>query len=121
MIYIASPYSSGLEGPAAKRMEEKRYLEVLTFVTLLLTTSKLPVFSPIVYLHPIAVANEGKLGTDARFWAKFNTAFLRKSEAMFVLQLPGWQQSRGVKAEIAMAQLLDIPIQRYAEDFTEIQ
>lgn len=121
MIYVASPYSSALEGPAARRMEEKRYLEALTFITLVLTTSKLPVFSPIVYVHPIAAANGGKLGTDAEFWAKFNMAFLRKAEALFLLQLPGWQQSKGVAVELKTADFLGIPIQRYSEDFTQVQ
>ena len=105
MIYLASPYTH--ESPA---MVQHR-VEVTARVTAHLIMRGLTVFSPIIHCHGIAVEHE--LPGDAEYWHKFNTAFLRKADEMFVLMLPGWSSSVGVNQEIALAKQLYIPITGY--------
>lgn len=113
MIYLASPYSSPLP-----LVVEERYGKTLAF-TLQLMAQGYAIFSPIAYVHPFAKA--GKMPTDAAFWQQFNMQFLRKSEAMFVLRLPGWDQSKGVQVEMRTAKLLHIPIVHFDQNGVQMQ
>lgn len=114
MIYLASPYSAPLVGPAKLDLENKRFREALKWA-MTLTAQGLPVFSPIAYYHPIATAL--KMPTDAEFWASINASFIRKSEAMFVLHLSGWDQSKGVQHELKIAKMINLPVVHYGTDF----
>lgn len=78
----------------------------------------LPVFSPIAYAHPYVVPFS--LGTDAKHWHEFNMPFLRRADAVFVLQLTGWEDSAGMKVELSLARQLCIPIIQYDADFNPI-
>lgn len=118
MIYIASPYSSPLVGQAKLDAEHGRYMKVLEFVQFIMLTKGPPAFSPIVYCHPLFKALP-QLGSDAESWMKFNNAFLRKSEAVFALMLPGWNSSKGMTYELKMAQALNIPVVYYNDQFEE--
>jgi hypothetical protein len=102
MIYLASPYSSPLP-----ELVQDRYQRAVAF-TMSMIAQGVPCFSPIAYCHPFALA--AKMPTDAQFWLQFNMQFLRKAEAVFVLRLPGWDQSKGVQIELKMAKALHIPI-----------
>lgn len=99
-------------------MVEERYTKTLNF-TMILLKAGFAIFSPIAYFHPFAQA--GGLPTDALYWHNFNMAFLRKSEAIFVLRLTGWDQSKGVQIETGIAKQLDIPRVDYSADFQRIQ
>lgn len=102
MIYIASPYSS-----SDLTLVEQRYRRVCFFVEHLIDRNYVA-FSPIVYCHPFAMRLN--LSADALTWAAFNVSMLRRADAMFVLKLPGWAESRGVKSEITLCKLINIPI-----------
>lgn len=67
-----------------------------------------PVYSPIVHNHPIALY--GGLPRTWDFWSKIDFAMLELCETMWVIQLPGWDKSVGVKAEIAFCQENAIPV-----------
>lgn len=101
MIYIASPYSGTAEEQA------HRFLAVREYTAKLIQAGHVA-FSPIVYAHEMA--KELQMGTDAKTWASFNDEMIRLSEGMHVLKLPGWTMSKGVKAEIDLAQRLDLPV-----------
>lgn len=66
------------------------------------------VFSPISHTHPISMA--GELPCEWEYWEKFDTAFLTHSKELIVLMLDGWEDSKGVNAEIKIAERLGIPI-----------
>lgn len=59
-------------------------------------------FSPIVYGRNF----EKQMGGAAKNWSVFNEAMLGRATALWVLQLPGWDESLGVLAEIQMYQFL---------------
>lgn len=93
--YIASPYSHH----DSKKME-KRYLEVTKFAAKL-TAKGFIVFSPITHCHVMAMLQ--KMPHDWDFWANIDFTFLDVCESLIVLQLPGWESSVGVTAEITYA------------------
>lgn len=102
MIYIASPYTH----PKAE-VREERYQSALRY-TLALMSDGLACFSPIVYGHQFAV-NHGLPG-DFAFWQTINRRILAASTELHVLQLWGWQDSRGVYDELALAFHLNLPV-----------
>lgn len=103
MIYLASPYSAPEPG-----IRTIRYKEVLRLTAQLLFQKKTPVFSPIVYGHHMST--EFALGFDADFWWGFNSAMLRKSDALYMACLPDWQYSKGMAQELEFAETLQLPI-----------
>lgn len=119
MIYIASPYSSPLVAPVKQQTELLRYQQVLKFAAFILSTGGPPAFSPIVYGHTLASSN-AVIGTDHKYWHRFNMDMLRRCEAIFALHLLGFDQSKGVKMELEVAKVLDIPVIHYAADFSEM-
>lgn len=108
MIYVASPYSSPLPELEAQRFDQVRH-----FVHSLLNQGYVP-FSPILYCRPIAITM--RLPQDAQYWLRFNMQFLRKAEGVFVLRLPGWDQSKGVQVELKQARILSIPVVHWVSD-----
>lgn len=118
MIYLASPYTSPLQGDLKIAAERQRYQKAVDFMTHVFLTGGPPIFSPIVYCHPFAVAN--KMPADANYWMKFNMSFLRKAEALFVLQIAGWEKSKGMEIEMNVAKMLDIPVVHYNDKFEEV-
>ena len=102
MIYLASPYSSPI--PEA---QHHRFVSARNFVAHCFNEG-VAVFSPVVYAHEMAGAVG--LPTDANSWYNFNIAMQRQAEATFVLLLPGWKESKGVTAEIRIANLLRMPV-----------
>jgi hypothetical protein len=101
MIYVASPYSD--PDPAVR---EARY-EAACRATADLIRRGTPVFSPIVYGHPLCRYD---LPTDWTFWQRLDLQYLAMCDEVIVLKLPGWEQSKGVQAEIAAARALGRPV-----------
>lgn len=102
MIYVASPYSDPLDYVRQKRFE------LVRAYTIERIKQGATAFSPIMYLHTAAI--EHSLPTDAQFWMRFNNSIMRHCHTVEVLALPGWEQSRGVAAEIQLAEHLHIPV-----------
>jgi hypothetical protein len=49
--------------------------------------------------------------TDWEFWMDFCIALLSKCDRMVVAKIPGWEESKGVQAEIRYAQDHGIPVE----------
>jgi hypothetical protein len=58
------------------------------------------VFAPIVHGHVLATAAKN-LKNDHEFWMAVNAPFMEPAIGVIVAQLPGWQDSIGIKAELA--------------------
>lgn len=102
MIYLASPYSA----PTAEE-REANYQKALELTAKLINAGRV-VYSPIVHNHPIAVKHG--LPTGWEFWQKFDYQMIRASKELWVYQMPGWMESKGVQAERKIAVELCIPI-----------
>lgn len=105
IIYLASPYSD--PNPNVRR---RRFQLACEHAAFLMRDHNLHVFSPIAHSHPIA---EFGLPSDWGFWQEYDKKFIAMCERMFVLKLHGWEQSKGVDAEISIALHLGIPVEFY--------
>ena len=101
LIYLASPYSH--PDPAVVHY---RFIQTGAVLAKAIEHGHL-MFSPIVHSHPIADLiswdpinhAEGELSG----WMKYDFDFIDKCDELWVLQLDGWKESRGVKAEVMFA------------------
>lgn len=106
LVYLASPYSH--PDPAVR---EARFRAACAAAAHLMRAGVL-VFSPIAHTHPIACA--GGLPTGWEFWERYDRAVLAACGELAVLKLPGWTESKGIRAEIVIARELGSPV-RYVE------
>lgn len=93
--FLASPYYD--QDP---QVRAERYRKASAALAALIHEGR-SVFSPIVMCHELAVEQDMKM--EARDWWDFNRPFLLRAANVIVLQLPGWQESKGVDAEIQLA------------------
>lgn len=102
LIYLASPYSD--PDPA---VEEMRFKEVCKYAVALMNEGGVNIFCPIAHSHPLV---EFGAPTHWEYWAPFDYKLLESSDELWVLQLPGWDSSVGVAAEIKFAEKNNIPV-----------
>lgn len=95
LIYLAAPYSS--HDP---NVMEERFRTISRIAAVLLNNGH-HIFSPISHTHPIAI--HGKLQTGWDFWREYDEAILKRCNALWLLQLPQWERSKGVRAELIIA------------------
>ena len=101
-VYLASPYKH--KNPEVM----KQRFEMACYVAGVLMNRDEVVFSPIAHNHSIAQQHELPKGWD--FWKKFDKRFLLCSKALYILMIPGWKESVGVKAEVEIALRMKLPI-----------
>jgi hypothetical protein len=95
-VYLASPYSH--PDPTVRAA---RYLEIEKYAVQLQKLGN-QIYSPIMHWHNAAIRHD--MPTDASFWQKSNFAMLRSCAWMIVMQMEGWKDSNGIKAEIEYAE-----------------
>ena len=100
MIYLATPYFD--PDPAVRQWR----FEAACKATAQMLRAGLIVFSPIAHSHPLTRYG---LPGDWKFWHRYDRAHLEACSAMAVLTLEGWQESKGVQAEIRIAHELNMP------------
>jgi hypothetical protein len=101
MIYVANPYIG------TNKEMSNRYEHTCAYVAKLCREYQI-CYAPIVHFHAVAICHE--LPRDSNYWRACNVAMLRRSEALHVLQLDGWDQSDGVKFEMDLAAKLNLLI-----------
>ena len=100
MVYLASPYAHDSAAVREARLEAVRH------VCGTLVNQGVIVLSPMVYTSELATRGFH----PSQGWYAFDLQFLARADELLVLQLPGWEQSKGVLVEIAAAQTKGIPI-----------
>lgn len=108
MIYLASPYSH--PDPAVRR---QRFEAVCRYAASLMAAG-LHVHSPIAHAHAIAAAGDLPTGWD--YWHALDRWYVERCDEVWVLTLPGWEDSKGVKAEIDIALSLGKPVKYVTEE-----
>lgn len=103
LVYLASPYSHPLE-----YVQQTRFEQACAAAAALMRQG-VYVFSPIAHTHPIACA--GQLPTGWDFWQPYDRLYLQACERMIVLQLEGWDESKGVSDEIFIMQSMGKPVE----------
>lgn len=102
MLYLSSPYHH-----PDKVIMHKRFHQVCQ-ATAQFMKKGVVVYSPIAHNHYIAC--NFNLPRDWAFWEKFDLEILKRCSTFCVLQLPGWDESTGIKAEMEFAGSLGLSI-----------
>jgi hypothetical protein len=92
LIYLATPYTCYPYGPNAA-------FEDAAAIAAALIKRGLAVFSPICHSHPIAVYG-GIDAVDHELWMRIDREMWERCDELLVAKMPGWDQSRGIAAEI---------------------
>ena len=105
-IYLASPYSH-----PDKSVRENRFRAACKAASLLMVQGYL-VFSPIAHSHTIAQYLDNHLDLD--FWLEIDLSFLDSwADEMWILCIPGWWESKGIRREIEHAKKHGIHVSEY--------
>lgn len=104
-IYLASPYSA-----PDKFLRISRYRAALRACNELMMAGEL-VFCPVAYGHSLEEKARQNFPYD--YWLRWSKALLAPAKALYVLTLPGWNLSEGVRTEVRLAHELEIPILGY--------
>lgn len=102
-IYVASPYSH-----TDATVREGRFKLIAKICARLFKDGKI-FFGPILQSHPLAI--EG--GIEETTWdmfSKFDCAWIDKCDEVWVMKIPGWEESVGVRAEINYAHNTGVPV-----------
>ncbi len=91
-IYLAVPYTG---------REEEGFKEANKKAGELMSQGHM-VFSPISHTHPIAIACN--LPKEYEYWEHYDRTFIKWCDELHVICLKNWVNSKGVIAEIAIAQ-----------------
>ena len=102
MIYLASPYSHPDD-----LIRKTRFLIAQEVTAGLINLGKF-IYSPIVHCHELAETYA--MPTDFVFWRRYNIDMLRRADCMYILEIPGWDTSDGVKHEMLVASEIGIEI-----------
>ena len=105
LVYLASPYSS----PAAQIREIRFNMITEIAADIVRRCPDVALFAPITQSHPMAAYLQESTN-NADFWLPIDMTLLLRCDELWVAELPGWQDSVGVRAEIALAEKLGIPI-----------
>lgn len=106
MIHLCTPYTSD-----DSAVRQNRFQAACRAAAELIRRGHV-VFSPIAHSH--AIAQHG-LPLDWDFWERQDRRLLAACDELWVLQLDGWGQSRGVQAEIAIARAAGKPVRFVSE------
>lgn len=102
MVFVCAPYSSN-----DQFIKESRFKSACIGCGLIMDLGGFPM-SPLV--HGVPIANEMKLPDDFDYWSKYCLSFINKSDFLVVLNVEGWEDSSGIKAEIELAHKLNKPV-----------
>jgi len=102
-IYLASPYSSPL-----KSVRNDRFRIACKAAAEIIAAGHI-CFSPISHSHKIADYLENH--NDSDYWVSQDESFLEHwAQEMWILMIPGWKTSKGIKREILFCKKKKIPV-----------
>ena len=99
MIYLATPYSHRFPW-----VRWWRWIQANRAVAYLMRNG-VHAFSPIAHCYMSEFL--GGLPGNFEFWEEYDRSMIARCDMFVVLMLPGWNTSRGVAAERAIAEGLD--------------
>ena len=102
MIYLASPYTHA--DPAVRN---DRFHSACEAAARLMRSGH-QIYTPIGATVPLEV--HGGLPGTWDFWEPYDRWFVERCDEVWVLMLEGWSESKGVRAEIQIAEELGKPV-----------
>ena len=101
LIYIASPYHH-----QDAEVMENRYVRVAEATAHFMRLGYV-VYSPIAHTH--SIAEWAELPRDFSFYEQFDLTMISRANEVWVLLINGWEQSKGVRAELEFCQRMKVP------------
>src|SRR3990167_4220981 len=92
LVYIATPYSKYPKGMGMAFAEAAS-------ITCQLMLAGIKGYSPIAHTHPLAIYGNVDPGNHD-VWLPFDQAMMNKSDAMCIIMMEGWKESKGITHEI---------------------
>ncbi len=92
LAYLASPYSKYPAGA------EQAFIDVCAIAGQLIQAGA-AIYSPIAHSHSIAVHTGMRLH-DYELWIPLDKIMLDRCDVLIVANMPGWEQSAGIKIEV---------------------
>jgi hypothetical protein len=112
LIYLACPYTD--PDPAVRL---HRFQQATKAAASLIRQGHI-VFSPITMTHPIDMEMAGPGNTlGSEFWISFDETFMNRCDLFALLPLQGWQDSSGVRRELAYFQAMGKPLKILDQNF----
>ena len=112
MIVVSGPYSS--TDKEVKKARTKVIADVcvkiMTQGIFWYSEKKLIGASPLLSGLAILEKSEMVLPDSYEFWNDFCRSFIRGAEALFVVDIEGWETSSGVRGEIKVARECSVPV-----------
>ncbi len=108
LIYLASPYTYSGPNPIVNKKKEYYRYKAIQAITAKLMNKGFVVFSPIVYGHNLA--QDCKLPTDWNYWRTILETMIPRYDELWVVKMDDWYKSKGVEAEIHIAENNRIPV-----------
>lgn len=106
LIYLGGPYYN--EDP---KIIKKRFNLYNKLSALLISKKDVYVFSPISHSHPIVhTKNFDRAFWKYEFWMPFDLSLLSQCDELYVVDIDGWRESKGLAAEIEFAKANNIKI-----------
>ena len=96
IVYLACPYTHPDD-----KIREERYQAATQAAASLIRQGNI-VYSPITMTHPIDIILAGTTGTlGSDYWVSFDEAFMDVCSEMLILTIDGWEDSSGIRREMA--------------------
>lgn len=109
LVYLASAYT--VKTGYFKRLRMWLRFRKVTKIAAKLTDQGYFLLCPITQSHEIAKFLSKGRRRDWEFWKDLDTEMIRNCSRLFVcLDIPGWEKSTGVQAELEICRKLGIPI-----------
>lgn len=105
IVYLACPYTH-----ASLTVRTSRF-RWATKAAVHLCRKGYIVYSPITMTHPMDVLmNDDDATLGSEYWVNFDEAFMERCATLFILQLDGWVESKGIIREAAFFKHRNLPI-----------
>lgn len=110
MIYVAAPYSTGIQAGADRDAAMAKRAEEIERIAAQLLELGEPVYSPVTHGRALEKHIRPDLCASHAFWMRHCYQMLDCARELVVIMLPGWSESAGVQQEIKYAERRGIPI-----------
>lgn len=107
LAYLAAPYTH-----ADPTVVEQR---IATFCRVDAALSKRGIHTVSPLLKHL-VRQHSDLPGDWAYWKDYSKLLLSRCDKMYVITLPGWEESPGVQAEIQLCEEFNLPIEYLDEE-----
>lgn len=107
VVFLGGPYWH--EDPEVRSWRAVQYSKAVAAIVTGPSGESTMVYSPVAYGHAIDGYFDDR-GVSESYWRRHGIAMLRRSDQLWILKLEGWEESRGLEAELDVARRSNMEI-----------